>query len=133
MKDKEDLLKFNMGQLELLGYGSHEISKIDFKKNLYIFKTSSASASSFKNLFGLQKLSKDVYLSGMWAGALEAISGENVVCIETSCVAKGNQYCEFITKSAASWDKATKTKNKYLFNSTQEKKMLDKWKIIWQR
>ena len=50
----------------------------------------------YKKLFGSSKKPIDYYLAGLFAGASHEIIAGKVKCIETKCVAKGDEYCEFV-------------------------------------
>ncbi len=106
LKEKQSLTIFNQGQTEVLGLGSFNIIRMDFKNNIFMYKGVSPFAEEYKRFFGLQKKPVDYWLMGMWAGAFEVITGKKMLCLETKCVASGASSCEFVVKPVESWSKS---------------------------
>ncbi|MCM2325088.1 MAG: hypothetical protein NDI94_01375 [Candidatus Woesearchaeota archaeon] len=104
-KNKKDLLEFSSGQFELLGYGKVTWVRMDFDRGVFIVKMNSPYAEGYRNIYGFSKTPVDYWNAGGWAGCLQYVLGKEVVCIETSCIAKGNQHCEFMIKPVDQWDK----------------------------
>ncbi len=128
--DKRKLLEFNMGQFELLGHGKVDILKADFENLDFLFKTNSTYAQEYKSMFGIQKKPVDITMAGMSAGCLEQITGKQLFCLETRCVAKGDTVCEFIIKPLNKWNKKEIVDFKDFLNKDYEKKLMTKWKIL---
>lgn len=108
IQDKINLLKFNLGQTEIVGLGRSEVIRADFVKMHFIFKAESVFAKEYIRFFGMQKSAVDHFLRGASVAYIEELTGKKMVCIETSCVAKGDKYCEFVVKPATGWDKKDK-------------------------
>ena len=106
IQDKAKLLRFNTGQAELAGLGSGEWIRLDFKNNIYILKGKSTFASEYRRFFGNQKSPVDYFIRGCLAAYIEtAIGKKNMFCIETSCIASGSGYCEYIVRETKSFTK----------------------------
>mgnify|MGYP005837255891 CR=1 FL=1 len=79
---------------ELRGHGVLEV-KFDEKINCYKFKMfNSPFCSYFK---GLGKAT-GFLTAGLFAGAFEIYTGESYECEEVKCIAKGDDYCEYVVK-----------------------------------
>lgn len=120
LKVKRDILDFDRGQTELVGIGKFDLIRADFKNNVYISRTQSPYAEVYKMFFGLQKECVDFWLMGIWAGGIEPIVKEKLACFESSCVAKGDSYCELVIKPLKSWAKDDKLVKKYGYLLTEE-------------
>nr|MDO8099777.1 V4R domain-containing protein [Candidatus Njordarchaeota archaeon] len=87
--DPKKLLELLVGYLSTSGLGMTEL--VRFTDSLITFRVRNSLCS----------LSKDFsrpmgpYLSGVFAGVLEFLLGKPIRCVETKCVAKGDEYCEF--------------------------------------
>lgn len=99
--DKKKLLEFNLGQLAVLGLGEFRITRIDLMTNDMLIEGSCPFAEEYKRIFGLQKNPVDVYVAGVLAGGGSAMVGENLITMETSCIAQGKKQCEFVIKSVS--------------------------------
>ncbi len=79
---------------ELWGQGATDFT-FDEKTNSYRFRVANSPfCSHFK---GLGKATGWLR-AGLIAGAFEIFTGDHYVCEEIKCVAKGDDYCEFIVK-----------------------------------
>ena len=105
ISDKKKLFLFNCGQAELLGLGKFEWIRLDFDKELFVCNTISPFAEAYKNFYGIQNQAVDLWLMGSWAGALEYILGKKMFTVESSCIAKGDKYCQFISRPIKRWEK----------------------------
>jgi|GEM_PF-2047822 len=103
--DKKRLLEFNIGQGELMGVGVFKFKRMDFKNNIFIIEGPTNFGEEYKRFFGVQKEAADFLTTGMMAGFIEEIMGVKVLCIESKCVAKGNDTCQYIVKPIEKWDK----------------------------
>lgn len=122
-QDKKKLLNFTAGQFELFGMGSFEWIKQDFKNELFIVKMISPYAKTYVENLGLSKDTVDEWNAGAWAGCIEYILNKKVGCIETSCIAQGKKYCEFVIKPLNKWNKQEKIvkENKHIFEDPKLK------------
>lgn len=102
---KKDLLLFSSGQSDLLGYGSSEWVRMDFANEHFVLHMNCTYAKVYKATLGLSKEPVDYWNAGAWAGVLDYILGKKTACIETSCIAKGQKYCEFVIRPLEKWDK----------------------------
>ena len=85
--------------MQLGGWGDVDIVESDFKNGeIRVIIRDNMFSTSYKKEFGKQKESVDHYLRGVFAAAASFISGEKCDCEEVSCIAKGDEYCEFITR-----------------------------------
>lgn len=89
-KAVESFAKFT----ELRGHGVLEV-EFDEKTNSYKFKMfNSPFCSYFK---GLGKAA-GFLTAGIFAGAFENYTGDRYECEEVKCIAKGDDYCEYVVK-----------------------------------
>jgi len=83
--------------LQLGGWGKIFFKNIDFdniKKNLIVVEKNPFAQHYFK-MFGKQQTGIDDYLRGVFAAGFFLISAIKVKCVETKCIAKGDEFCEF--------------------------------------
>ena len=104
-KNKKDLLMFSGQQFELLGYGRAEWVRIDFENEIFIVRMKSPYAELYRKNIGLSKYRVDYWNAGGWAGCIEYVIGKKAGCIETSCIAQGKPYCEFVIRPLSRFDK----------------------------
>lgn len=128
IKEKKDLEQFNHGQIALMGFGAIEAIRMDFSEELFIHKGVSSFAEEYKKIFGVSKTPVDYWLCGSYAGALEVTQEKPMFTIETKCVAKGDPYCEFVTKPLDKWDKKDPLvkNNNFLLKQPSSWKKIDK-------
>jgi len=84
--------------IKTCGWGDVKIEQMKLRKGektIYIIKNN-PFATLYKNIHGLQKQGVDDYLLGLFAGGTFTISGKKVKAKENKCIAKGDDYCEFI-------------------------------------
>jgi len=92
--------------LAMLGAGLFEFVRADVKNVHFVMRGSSTFAMEYARTFGVQKEGVDWMIKGGMVYLLNQYLGrDDVVCVETSCVAKGNKYCEFVAKPRASFSK----------------------------
>ena len=126
LKSKKKILELDIGQPEIVGMGKFDLMRADFKNNIFISRCrSSPYAEVYKMFFGLQKECVDFWLMGIWAGGIEPIVNEKLVCFETNCVAKGDKYCEFIIKPVKAWGKKDYLMKKYSYLLEEEPSLKD--------
>ncbi|MBU2561195.1 MAG: 4-vinyl reductase [Nanoarchaeota archaeon] len=105
LKDKVRLLHFNMGQGALVGMGRCEIKRIDRHNRVFIGVSNSSLAEEYKMSIGIKDEAVDHFLRGCFAAYVEAVTGEEMFCVEKKCIAKGDKLCEFVIKPLSEWDK----------------------------
>jgi len=79
--------------LNQYGFGAAIAEKIDLEKETIIIVKNSCVATSYKKK---QKEPVCSYIAGLLAGGAKAIVGEDYICTETHCVAKGDKHCRFV-------------------------------------
>ena len=105
-KTKIDIINSVLQQSALLGYGEFKIVNINLKEGLAIFRCNNTPfAKYYKTLYGIQKNPVDAYMAGTLAGMIKVITGKDIFCIETKCIAKGDSYCLFEAKPLDKCDK----------------------------
>jgi len=106
MQDRAKLLEFNSGQSDMAGLGSFEWKKLDVEKDFYLIRGKTTLSEEYKRFFGIQKGPVDHFMRGCMEAYVETASGKHgMFCIETSCVAAGKNYCEFLTKKKSAFSK----------------------------
>ena len=125
LKAKKEILDFDRGQTELVGIGKFDLVRADFAKNEFISRTKSPYAEVYKIFFGLQKECVDFWLMGIWAGGIEPIVHEKLACFETTCIAKGDTYCELHIKPIKSWKPNDELVKRYSYLLKEEPSLKD--------
>jgi predicted hydrocarbon binding protein len=97
--------KFGWGQKKIMqklvdvlrqyGFGSTSIEKIDLKGESFLVLDNSCIATNYTRR---QKKPVCSYLSGLIAGAMNAVTGKSWEVTETHCWAKGNRHCRFMIR-----------------------------------
>ncbi|MEW6329112.1 MAG: 4-vinyl reductase, partial [Candidatus Micrarchaeota archaeon] len=78
-------------QVPQRGYGNIEILEYDEKKPYILLRVFNSS-----NAEGMKTEWPVCYdLAGMFAGAAEVVFDKEMYCMETKCIAKGDEFCEF--------------------------------------
>lgn len=96
--DKKRLLEFNIKQTQFVGWGKFVFTAIDFKSDYYVIKGMSQIAAEYRRLFGLQNKPVDHFMRGQAIAMIEEIIGKKMQGIETKCIAKGDNFCEFVIR-----------------------------------
>lgn len=80
-----------------MGYMEYETPRI-FEGHAFIRVKNNSFAKAYLELYGTQKSGVDDFFRGIFAGFLDSLTKKQTVCTETKCIAKGDKYCEFVTK-----------------------------------
>jgi hypothetical protein len=91
---KVDMIKWAANSLTLAGWGKITIIGVDGEKNRADIRVYDSSVA--KGL-GKDPEPTDIFLAGYFAGGETAVFGKDVDVKEIKCIAKGDQYCEFVT------------------------------------
>lgn len=100
--DKKKLFNWIASVAELAGYGRVEIVDYDEKNMRGIARIYNSAICT-----ELKPTTKAVghIFRGMTAAAAEAAYGVEGDCIETKCIAKGDEYCEFVVRLRSDFEK----------------------------
>ncbi|MEK9178897.1 MAG: 4-vinyl reductase [Patescibacteria group bacterium] len=99
IKRAADQINSVLQQTALLGFGELKCVKCNLEEGVALYKNEkSPFAKYLRQMYGLTATAVDAYLSGILAGTLQAVTGKVLVCIETKCIAKGDNYCFFEIK-----------------------------------
>ncbi len=120
LQDKKRLLEYNTGQMDLIGRGHFEWTRIDFNNGLFEARGTSPFAIEYRKMFGIQKDPIDLFLRGIAAGAISYLMKKPVLCIEDHCMACGKPSCHFIIKTLNKWDKKDPLYKKYNLSLIKE-------------
>ena len=92
-KDK-NLLMSILEHSNITGFGVSKLFEVDFKKQVLSSKQFYNPYPFYvRELLGKTDLAIDYYMGGLAAGVAEGFFGEPMESVETSCVAKGDEYC----------------------------------------
>jgi len=105
IKNKRELLIFSGDQSEVTGLGKFKWVLTDFNKNIFIVRGKCSIGEEYKRFFGIQKNAVDHFTRGQAAAMVEGTINQQVLAVETKCIATGNPYCEFVVKPIKIWDK----------------------------
>ena len=84
---------------QTLGLGEFKVISLNPKTGLTVLTSNNNPfAQTYKEMYGKQEKGVDDFIRGMIAYLSEAFSKKQATCEETKCIAKGDKYCEFITK-----------------------------------
>ncbi|MBN2142423.1 4-vinyl reductase [Candidatus Woesearchaeota archaeon] len=98
-------LEMQQGHAEMIGAGTVDLVHVDTEKNQYILRAQSTYAKEYLKTFGLQKYPVDVlFRGGMTSLLREMTQNEDLICIETQCIAQGKPYCEFVIKNKSEFN-----------------------------
>ncbi len=126
--DKKKLVDLLLQNPRLWGGGILEMIRIDFKNCVLIIKnTNTPMAKQYVKMFGIQKNPTDHFLRGIIAGTAAALFDSNdIIGIETKCIAQGNPFCLFEAKKKNEWDLKKDWIKKQLPGKFSEKELLEK-------
>lgn len=98
-RDKKKLIEYLFSQSTFLGFGELKILKLNLKTGEAIIKQSTNPfAKYYLQLFGKSSFPIDDQHRGNIAGIIKGATGQDIVCIETKCIAQGDQFCLYFTK-----------------------------------
>jgi predicted hydrocarbon binding protein len=105
--DKMEWLAFGPTLHAWEGFGLPKLASLDFngsdKFQLVVEFRNSYLAEQYTRVFGPASEPVCWQLAGYIAGYCSEVFGLNLHCRETKCVAKGDEYCEFVTKPRSEW------------------------------
>jgi len=91
---KEKLVDIIVNDIKIparLGLCFSKVDKFDKKTGETVFRVE----NSFSTLYGQSKKAVCCFLSGHFAGSMSYLYGSEFEAVETKCVCKGDDYCEF--------------------------------------
>lgn len=101
----EKAMRMQQGHVDMVGAGKIDFVRMDFKNNHFILKGESTFGREYLRTFGIQKEPVDWMFKGGVTNLISEYTGrKDIVCIETSCVAQGKPYCEFVAKPKKDFD-----------------------------
>lgn len=104
-KEREKFMKFFANQSDAAGFGQWEWTRIDFKNKLFIIKGKSNIALEYKKIYGVQEKPIDHFVRAEFETMMEIMLKEEMASVETSCIANGKSYCEFVIRPLKDWKK----------------------------
>ncbi len=101
----EKAMRMQQGHLPMLGAGDVDFIRFDLANNHFILRGTSTFAKEYINTFGIQKDPVCWMMRGGAAYMINvALERNDFLCIETSCIAQGKQYCEFVARPKNAFD-----------------------------
>jgi len=99
-----------MSEQEIMGFaGFCKVNLFDEKRKMVVIQVDNPPyASHFKKLLGVQNEAVDHYMRGLCAGLVEYVFQEEMICVETACIGKGDEYCQYIVRTKKYWLKNSK-------------------------
>jgi predicted hydrocarbon binding protein len=125
-KDKK-LMVDSFGKSEILGTGIFEFLEFDLKnKKFTVINPISPYANQYLKMFGKRKNAVCHHQRGLCAGSFQAFFEDTeMVCIETSCIAKGDKACIFTIKPKNQWNTKNPIVKKQLIKHKIPKKIFE--------
>ncbi len=90
-KDKRKIVDWQWKIVTFAGWGKWQIINIDLEQNLL---NARFEKSPLAKTYGKSNYPVDIIPVGFSAGGISANFGADLECIETKCVAMGDQFCE---------------------------------------
>lgn len=98
-------IKHHLQQGEVIGAGTAELVRADFKKFEFIINVQSTFAKEYLRALGIQEHPVDDMIRGAFTVLFrEHLKRDDLLCIETLCIAMGKQVCQFTIKPEEDWD-----------------------------
>ena len=89
----------------MIGAGVTKLVRADLSKPEFIIRVDSTFAKEYRQTLGIQKHPVDDMARGAFAGLLKVHTGnDDLLCVETQCMAMGKPACHFIVKPMDQWD-----------------------------
>jgi len=107
-KELDQLLDVHIGQFQFTGTGKFEWAVKDIKNKKFIVKGKSPIAEEYALYFKTDNKFIDHFHRGLMAGFISEVLGEDLYCLETSCVAHGKEYCTFLIKKEKEFNHKSK-------------------------
>jgi len=97
--DKTKITEFGVNIMNLIGHGVFEVVTYDEKNKKLIVKVKNAPmATEYKLIYGKSKNPIDYYICGIWEEAYTRLFNAEMFCVETKCIACGDECCQFEIK-----------------------------------
>jgi predicted hydrocarbon binding protein len=97
--EKEKISEFGVNIMNLIGHGAFELKQYDEKtKTIVVRSKNSPLAIEFGMIYGKSDKYVDSYLCGIWEEAYGRLLKADLQCVETNCMAHGDEYCQFEIK-----------------------------------
>ncbi len=106
-----DIFEWGSKSVTLAGWGDVLVVSADVENKVIKFRLMNSAVVEF---YGKSEVPVDHFFRGMVAGAMSAVYGVDMDCVETSCKALGAQFCEFVVKSSNSFDMSNELVRKQL-------------------
>jgi predicted hydrocarbon binding protein len=128
-KINEKLMKDSFGKSETLGMGTFEFIGFDLENKIFtVINPNNPYPYHYMKLFGRQKEAVCHFLRGLCAGSFQAFfEDEEMFCVETDCVAKGDKACVFRVKPLSQWDMDDLVVKKQLITHKFDKKVFEEY------
>lgn len=96
--DMETLVRLGISTFTQAGYGHFELVEYDLDQRYIRIIGKNLFEASLSNEIGIYRTPRTVdhYSRGMFAGLFSKLLGEEVVCEEMRCEARGEEACEFV-------------------------------------
>lgn len=96
--DKADLMRYAVKTFEQAGYGDFELMEFDLQRPYVRIRGKNLFEASLAEEMGVYRSPRavDHYSRGMFAGFFSQLLGQEVVCEEMECRARGDDACEFV-------------------------------------
>jgi len=99
VEDEKKALILLIQLFNVLGFGKLRIGEIKFDEKRAIFTLENS-------IFGISKsIGGCYYISGIIAGFMSEVFGEDTECIERECIKRGSPRCEFVVMTKTSKSK----------------------------
>lgn len=92
MKQTE-AVKWGVDLMSLSGWGIPTLEKLDLEKKITIFNLKNSTVAK---LYGKSSTPVDHFFRGLTAGGGSYILNEDLDCVETHCLSKGDGFCRFL-------------------------------------
>jgi len=96
--EKDKIIEFLKETVSMMGIGKISILEIYENQIEIEFNPSTIFAFEAIKEYGKQEFSWDFLVSGLIERAVETLFGDDFICEEISCYAKGDEKCKFVCK-----------------------------------
>lgn len=101
----EQFMRETFGKSEILGQGVFEFIDLDLENKVFTVRNKeNPYAKQYLKVFGKQDHAVCHFLRGLCTGSFHAFFDEELLGVETSCIARGNQECVITVKPKKKWD-----------------------------
>lgn len=97
--DKNKISEFGFNVMNLMGHGVFNLVSYDEKNKKVVIRSKNVAIPvEYKKIYGKSDRPIDSFICGIWEEAYTRFLNVEMLCVETKCIARGDECCQFELK-----------------------------------